>query len=47
MSTYEKLMKGGKHGTPIVAGKSAESLLVQALLPADEADHAAQGRGRR
>jgi WD40 repeat protein len=27
LSTYEKLMKGGKHGTPIVGGKSAESLL--------------------
>src|SRR3954471_17945475 len=27
MSTYEKLMKGGKHGPPIVAGKAAESLL--------------------
>jgi WD40 repeat protein len=27
MSTYEKLMKGGKHGPLIVAGKSAESLL--------------------
>ena len=27
MSTYEKLMKGGKHNTPITAGKSAESLL--------------------
>src|SRR5947209_4110770 len=27
LSSYEKLLKGGKHGTPIVAGKSAESLL--------------------
>lgn len=27
MSTYEKLMKGGKHGPPIVAGKAAESYL--------------------
>jgi WD40 repeat protein len=27
MGTYEKLMKGGKHGPPIVAGKAAESLL--------------------
>src|SRR5215468_5606313 len=27
MSTYEKLMKGGKHGPPIAAGKSVESLL--------------------
>ena len=27
MSSYEKLMKGGKHNTPITAGKSADSLL--------------------
>jgi WD40 repeat protein len=27
MSTYEKLMKGGKHGPPIAAGKSIESYL--------------------
>jgi WD40 repeat protein len=27
LSSYEKLMKGGKHGTPVVAGKAAESLL--------------------
>ncbi len=27
MSTYEKLIKGGKHGPPIVAGKAAESHL--------------------
>jgi WD40 repeat protein len=27
LSGYEKLMKGGKHGPPIVAGKAAESLL--------------------
>jgi len=27
MGTYEKVMKGGKKGPPIVAGKSAESLL--------------------
>jgi WD40 repeat protein len=27
MSTYEKLIKGGKHGPPIVAGKASESLL--------------------
>lgn len=29
MSTYEKLMKGGKRGQPIIPGKSAESLLVK------------------
>src|SRR5205823_9397182 len=27
MATYEKLIKGGKHGPPIVAGKAAESYL--------------------
>src|SRR5262245_15913052 len=27
LSTYEKLIKGGKHGPPIVAGKSNESYL--------------------
>jgi WD40 repeat protein len=27
MSTYEKLIKGGKHGPPIVAGKASESYL--------------------
>jgi WD40 repeat protein len=27
LSSYEKLMKGGKHGTPITAGKSGESLM--------------------
>jgi len=27
LSAYEKLIKGGKHGPPIVAGKSAESYL--------------------
>jgi WD40 repeat protein len=29
MSSYDKLMKGGKRGKPIVPGKSAESLLVR------------------
>ncbi|HLJ95728.1 MAG TPA: c-type cytochrome domain-containing protein [Gemmataceae bacterium] len=29
MASYESLLKGGKHGPPIVAGKSAESLLIQ------------------
>src|SRR5207237_7170995 len=27
LSTYEKLIKGGKHGAPVVAGKAAESYL--------------------
>src|SRR4051794_19974172 len=27
LSSYEKLLKGGKHGTPIVAGNSGDSLL--------------------
>jgi WD40 repeat protein len=29
MGSFEALLKGGKHGRPIVAGKSAESLLVK------------------
>jgi WD40 repeat protein len=29
LSSHEKLMKGGAHGVPIVAGKSAESLIVK------------------
>jgi uncharacterized membrane protein len=31
LDTYELLMKGGKHRVPVVAGKSAESILVQKL----------------
>jgi WD40 repeat protein len=31
MSSYEALVAGGEHGTPIVAGKSASSRLVQML----------------
>src|SRR5262249_36564823 len=30
MGSFETLMKGGKHGKPIVPGKAAESLLVKA-----------------
>jgi len=30
MGSFETLMKGGKHGPPIVPGKSAESLLIKA-----------------
>src|SRR5207249_7240202 len=29
VSSYDALMKGGKHGKPVVPGKSAESLLVK------------------
>src|SRR5579871_4170044 len=29
LGTYEALMKGGKHGRPVVPGKSAESLLIR------------------
>lgn len=44
LSTYEKLVKGGKRGTPIVAGKASESLLYKlcgrqmkpAMPPKDE-----------
>ena len=35
LGTYEALMKGGKRGTAVVPGKSAESLLVQAAGKAD------------
>src|ERR1700757_5466952 len=30
MGSYDALMKGGRHGKPIVAGKAEESLLYQA-----------------
>src|SRR5919202_4245893 len=44
MSTYEKLIKGGKHGPPIAAGKASESYLYKlasrqmkpAMPPKDE-----------
>src|SRR4051794_156813 len=29
LSSYETLMKGGKRGKPVVAGKSADSLLIK------------------
>lgn len=29
LATYESMMKGGKRGTPVIPGKSAESLLVK------------------
>jgi uncharacterized membrane protein len=31
MDSYESLMKGGKHGAPIVSGNSKESLLSQKM----------------
>jgi len=31
MDTYAMLMAGGKHGKPVVPGKSSESMLVQKL----------------
>ena len=45
MGTYETLMKGGKRGSPIVPGKSAESLLIKLVRHDREAVHAAQERG--
>ena len=33
MDTYDQLMTGGKHGSPVVAGKSAESNIVKKLRP--------------
>ncbi len=33
MDDYETLMKGGKHGVPVVAGKPDESALYFKLLP--------------
>ncbi|HXX62895.1 MAG TPA: c-type cytochrome domain-containing protein [Bacteroidota bacterium] len=29
LDTYDQLKQGGKHGSPIVPGKSAESLIIQ------------------
>ena len=34
METFPDIMKGGKHGTPIVPKKGDESILVQKLKPA-------------
>lgn len=31
LDTYDQLMTGGKHGSPVVAGKSGESILVKKL----------------
>jgi hypothetical protein len=31
LDSYDNLMAGGKHGTPVVAGKASESILVQKL----------------
>lgn len=40
MHTLEALMKGGKEGNTVVAGKSAESVLVRRIdLPKDDDDH--------
>lgn len=33
LTTYEKMMKGGDNGVPIVPGKAADSLLYQSVLP--------------
>lgn len=32
LTTYEKMMKGGDNGTPVVPGKAADSLLYQSVL---------------
>jgi hypothetical protein len=31
LDSYSNLMAGGKHGTPVVAGKASESIIVQKL----------------
>lgn len=33
LDTYDQLMAGGKHGVPVVPGKSKESILIQKLGP--------------
>jgi len=33
MDSYDQLMSGGKHGVPVVPGKSKESILIQKLGP--------------
>jgi hypothetical protein len=33
METYEGIMKGGKHGAPIIAGKADSSLIIKKLIP--------------
>jgi hypothetical protein len=33
MESYEGIMKGGKHGPPIIAGKADSSLIVRKLIP--------------
>jgi hypothetical protein len=34
LDSYDHLMAGGKHGVPVVPGKSKESILIQKLGPA-------------
>jgi hypothetical protein len=33
LETYDDLMKGGKHGKPIVEGKADSSMLIRKLIP--------------
>jgi uncharacterized membrane protein len=33
LESYGDLMKGGKHGSPVIAGKGSESILVKKLQP--------------
>ncbi len=33
METYADIVKGGKHGSPIVAGKGDSSLIIKKLIP--------------
>jgi len=33
METYDDIVKGGKHGPPIVAGKADSSLMIKKLIP--------------
>jgi Planctomycete cytochrome C len=33
MDSYEDIMKGGKHGSPIIPGKGEESIIIKKLHP--------------
>jgi uncharacterized membrane protein len=33
LESYSELMKGGKHGSPVVAGKADSSLIIKKLIP--------------
>lgn len=33
LETYAEMMKGGKHGSPIIAGKADSSMLIRKMVP--------------